>query len=173
MDTPSASENNATRGGGGTLAIIPCSKEKIWDVHPQAGPTPAGAVYISPFHEVTRRYAEQFADRWVILSALHGFLEAEDLVPEAYDVTFDRPEDPVIGQGALMKQVEDKHLMRADRVIVVCGDSYTTRVVAAFEGYAGELVTPLAGLEVPDEMTVVLQRQLHVEPSSKSDAGKR
>ena len=119
---------------------------------------PAGRVYTSTFHRYTRRYAERHADRWVILSAKYGFLWGDDVVPGPYDVTFDRPSDPVITTAALAEQVRTKQLDRHDQILVVCGVRYEERVRAAFAGYDVEVVTPPKGLGGIGHMLRFLKR---------------
>lgn len=55
------------------MLVVACGKRKIWDADPSAGPVSAKDAYIGVTFRVNRRYAERFADRWVILSANYGF----------------------------------------------------------------------------------------------------
>lgn len=65
----------------GMLVIIPCGSAKIWHRHPHAGPTPARDVYQGATLKVNRKYAESFAERWVILSAKYGFISPDSVIP--------------------------------------------------------------------------------------------
>jgi hypothetical protein len=148
------------RTGGelaGVVAVVPCSKEKIWDVEPELGAVPAGKAYLSEFHRLTRRYAQKRAARTLILSAKHGFLDFDELVPGPYDVTFARPGDPVIGAAALAAQVREKGLERYEEVLVVCESDYEQRVRRAFAGLSPRIVAPLHGLDGIGEMLRLLK----------------
>ena len=76
-------------------------------------------------------------------------------MPGPYDVTFDRPADPVISTAAFARQVRAKRLDRFDRVLVVCDAHYERRVRAAFAGPDVEVVAPLDGV---DDMLRFLDR---------------
>ena len=72
------------------LVIVPCGRAKIWDKHPDAGPTAAADAYTGAPFTVNRHYAEQAGGDWVILSAKYGFLRPTDLIPGTYETTFKR-----------------------------------------------------------------------------------
>ncbi len=50
-----------------TLVIVPCGRAKVWDKHPDAGPTQARAAYVGAPFVVNREYAETFGSAWVVL----------------------------------------------------------------------------------------------------------
>lgn len=57
--------------------IVPCTRQKIWDTHPNAGPTQARDAYIgSPFRR-WRAFAEDSGSPWFILSTKYGFIPPE------------------------------------------------------------------------------------------------
>jgi hypothetical protein len=141
------------------VAVVPCSKEKIWDLDPSLGSVPACKVYLSEFHRLTREYSEKRAARVLILSAKHGFLDLNDPVPGPYDVTFSRPQDAAIQAPALAAQVREKHLDQYEVVLVVCEGDYEQRVRQAFAGLSPRIVTPLAGWSGIDEMIQFLKQQ--------------
>jgi hypothetical protein len=129
-----------------SLGIVPCGKEKIWDRAPNCGTVPARDAYTGTFHRLARAYTERFADQWMVLSAKHGFLAPDDLVPGPYDVTFNRPNDPrCITTERLREQVRQKRLDRFACVIVICGDKYVQRIREAFQGTGTKIITPLKG----------------------------
>lgn len=86
------------------FAVIPCSKEKAWDEPGVVGPRPARLAYRSPLFAAALAWAERRAERVVIFSALHGLLAADDIVPGPYDVTFSRPDDPVVSRERVAEQ---------------------------------------------------------------------
>lgn len=141
-------------------AIIPCSKEKAWDLDPARGAVPAGEAYVSDFHRLTRRFAETRAERVLILSAKYGLLDLDDLVPSSYDVTFSRPGDPVVSRETLAAQARAKGLERYDELWVVCPDDYLREIERAVEGLGVSVVAPLRGLGGLEEMGRFLERAL-------------
>lgn len=125
-----------------TLCIIPCGKRKIWDKHPEAGPTKAKNVYIGPFAVSCRRYAERFyPSAWCIISAKHGFLFPEDVVQGPYEVTFSNPRTNPITLEKLKAQVAEKCLQEYQKIVVIAGKEYARRVQIIF--HEKEISTPL------------------------------
>ena len=85
--------------------IVPCGRAKVWDRHPDAGPTAAVHAYTGAPFTVNRQYAEQSGGDWMILSAKYGFL----LLQMLFQARTRRPSsgratDP-ISFGALREQV--------------------------------------------------------------------
>lgn len=108
----------------GILAIVPCSKTKIWSRNFLAGPTPAKDAYISSAFRLHRRYAETFASEWRILSAWYGFLHPEHLI-EDYDAKF-QPTDLDARNWWRLTALYHQAcgLPRFERVILLGGDLY-------------------------------------------------
>jgi hypothetical protein len=119
---------------------------KVWDKHPDAGPTPACDAYTGSPFKVNRAYAERFGDSWVILSAKFGYLWPGDPVPGPYNVTFKRRSPAPISAGDLRRQVADRHLDSFDRVIALGGRDYRSQIEAAFAGIATDLLFPFSGM---------------------------
>jgi hypothetical protein len=137
----------------GTLVVLPCGLRKIWDKCPDHGPAPARDAYTGPTYRLNRAYAEQFADRWVILSAKYGFLDPGDVVPGPYDVTFkDRSTSP-ISVDVLRRQVVEGGLDRFDRVIGLGGKEYRAIVQTVFARVSVEF--PFAKLPIGRYMQAV------------------
>jgi hypothetical protein len=129
-----------------TLCIVPCGKRKIWDKEPNVGPTRARDVYIGPFAKKCREYAENFyPSSWCILSAKHGFLTPDDLVPGPYDTTFNHKSSNPISTHKLITQAQEKRLFKFEKIIVLGGMSYTEIVKEVFINR--EVVNPLTGLK--------------------------
>ncbi|ADI31336.1 DUF6884 domain-containing protein [Staphylothermus hellenicus] len=126
-----------------TLCIVPCGKRKIWDKYPNKGPTKARYVYIGAFAKKCREYAEKFCpNSWVILSAKHGFLFPDDIVPGPYNVSFNDKKTNPISIEELKAQAHMKGLYRYDRIIVLAGRNYAEIVKKVFSNK--EVVTPLS-----------------------------
>lgn len=114
------------------LSIIPCGIKKIWDKQPECGPVSACEAYIGTFHTLCQRYAEAFTDNWVVLSAKHGYLLADDTVDGPYDLTFNQNSDAIISNACLQTQVQAKRLNQYDELIVLTGRKYKKVIEASF-----------------------------------------
>lgn len=116
-----------------TLCIIPCGSAKVWDKNPNAGPQKAKDIYTGVFAFACQRYATSFFDHWVILSAKHGFLFPNDVVEEAYNVSFIKPSDETIGIEALRKQATMNGLLDYQEITVLGGKHYVDRATKVFD----------------------------------------
>lgn len=116
-----------------TLCIVPCGKEKIWEKHPDAGPTPAKDVYIGVFVRKCHQYAQTFyPESYCILSAKYGFLWPDEIIPETYDVTFKIPTTHPISLQELTKIAVEKGLYDYDEIVVIAGGEYVKKVMQVF-----------------------------------------
>lgn len=127
-----------------TLVIVPCGSRKVWDVDPDRGPTPARDAYIGVPFKVNRQYAERFADRWVILSAKHGLIPPNFLIPEDYDATFKRKSTRPVRLSVLRDQAQTLGLHEFDLIIGLGGASYLNVVRQVFDD--DRIVFPFIGL---------------------------
>jgi len=130
-----------------TLVIVSCGAKKIWDKKPDTGPTPAKDAYTGNLFKLSKRYAQQFADKWVVLSAKYGFVDPDFLIPGNYDVSFKLKGSGSVSIEELETQVEKMGLRQFDRVVVLGGKEYANRVVSAF-GWGVTVENPLGGLGI-------------------------
>jgi hypothetical protein len=136
---------------------VPCGKRKIWDKHPDVGPTEARRVYVGPFASRCQLYAERYyPEGWFILSAKYGFLAPKDIVPERYDVTFNNKRTNPIGPYELIRQAENRGLSTCDEVVVLGGERYRDILGLVFAGKP--LINPLIGCKGMGEMMNRLDR---------------
>ncbi|MBT2216254.1 hypothetical protein F3157_18970 [Virgibacillus dakarensis] len=142
------------------LGIIPCGIKKVWDKYPELGAVPAMEAYIGTFHTLCRNYAKTFTDNWVILSAKHGFLFAEDIVDGPYDVTFNQKSDEIISMEQLREQVRMKQLDKYDEIIVLTGKKYKRVVYGSF-GESIPITFPLLKCSGIGYMQQVLKRAVN------------
>ena len=91
----------------------------------------------------------------MILSAKYGFLEATDIVPAPYDVTFkDRTTQPIT-VNELRDQAAVQRLADPDIVIGLGGKDYRTIVQEVFEGSGTVIEFPFARLPIGRYMQAV------------------
>ncbi len=134
------------------LVIVSCGKRKVWDRHPTVGPVRAKDAYIGAPFKVNRRYAEKFADRWVILSAKYGFIDPDFVIPGNYSVTFRDPRTNPISVESLVEQIRRKGLDKFDKVVVLGGRDYVNVVREAFKGFDVRVAAPTLGLPLGEAM---------------------
>ena len=125
------------------IGIIPCSKEKIWDLYPKSGSVLARHAYRSSFHRLAQNYVRKNCDEWFILSAKYGFLAPDDVIDGPYDVTFTRPQDPFISDSELRRQA--LKIGTANKIISLCPRLYAQRIEQAFSSEI-TLENPLRGV---------------------------
>jgi cytoplasmic iron level regulating protein YaaA (DUF328/UPF0246 family) len=117
-----------------TLCIVPCGHQKIWHKNPNAGPTAAKDVYTGVFARKCQEYALKFyPDSYCILSAKHGFLLPDDIIPEDYNVTFKNPKTHPIGLPQLIEIARAKHLYDYDEIVVIAGREYSKMIRSVFK----------------------------------------
>ena len=130
------------------LVIIPCGQRKKWDVDPNAGPVPARDAYIGVPFRIHRKYAERFADRWLILSAKYGLISPDFVILENYNVTFKRTDPPPVTLAEVCHQVQEQGLEVYDTVIALGGSDYISIVRRAFP--ERQVKCPFAGQRLGD-----------------------
>ena len=132
----------------GLLVVIPCGQGKIWDRHPETGPTPAEDAYTGAPSRVNRAYAERFATRWVVLSAKYGFISPDFVIPGPYNLTFKRRDSGLVDSATLRAQVAALDLASYSEVVVLGGKEYQKAARDAFVGTEATLHFPFAGLSL-------------------------
>jgi hypothetical protein len=115
------------------LCIIPCGSAKVWDNNPNAGPQMAKDIYTGVFSVACQRYATSFYDHWVILSAKHGFLYPNDVIPETYNVSFIKPSDETVSIEELRNHARTKGLLEFKEITVLGGKHYVDRAMKVFD----------------------------------------
>ncbi len=136
----------------GLLIIVPCGQRKIWDDHPTRGATPAREAYTGAPFKVNKKYAEHFAEQWVILSAKYGFIPPDFIIPGPYNVTFKKKSTNPVTVSALIYQVQEQGLHTYERVIGVGGDEYRSIIDKTFAGWGIKVSFPFAGLPIGKAM---------------------
>lgn len=134
------------------LVIVPCGRSKIWNKHPNAGPTPAKDAYTGTPFKLNRRYAETFGDAWLILSAKYGFISPDFVLLGPYEVTFKRKSSAPVSTDVLRHQVVDQRLSDFAFIIGLGGKEYRAAIESAFHQTAAELQFPFAGLPIGKSM---------------------
>ncbi len=160
LGVSSASASPAERRirADGLLVIVQSGKQKVWDRYPTTGPTSAKEAYISSVFRASRRYAETFGERWIILSAKYGFIEPEFMIPGNYNVSF--YDSNAVSISELRSQVQAKGLTGFPQVAIVGSNEYWSRACAAFTGTSANLQHVNAGVGFPPSLITLLRELL-------------
>lgn len=127
-----------------TLCIVPCGSKKIWSRNPNAGTVEAKDVYIGPFAKKCQQYAKHFyPGAWCILSAKYGFLFPDDMIPEDYNVTFNKKKTNPISLEGLRQQAKRDNLTDIQNIVLLGGKEYEKMVKEIFCN--AKITTPLKG----------------------------
>ena len=115
------------------LCIVPCGNRKIWDKHPYLGAQKARDVYVGSFAKKCQEYAETFyGDSYCILSAKYGSLLPDEIIPESYNVSFNKKITNPIKVEYLKKQRKEKNLDGYDEIVVLGGKNYAKMAKEVF-----------------------------------------
>lgn len=110
--------------------IVPSTRQKIWDINPNAGPTQARDAYTGAAFMRWRAYAEDSGFPWFILSTKYG-LTPPDLPIQNYHVTISEAEsDPAFLQ-TLRSQVRDLKIDECAKVQVLDWERFQALVQQA------------------------------------------
>lgn len=123
-----------------SLVIVPCGKSKIWDKHPDQGPTRADEAYTDTPFKLNRKYAERFGNHWVVLSTKYGFVVPEFEIPCAYEVTFKSKKTHPVDALTLKRQVKEMGLHRFSVIVGLGGIEYRNAITAAIDPFTLPLV---------------------------------
>lgn len=139
------------------LIIIPCGAGKVWDSHPNRGPCLAKDAYTGSPFKVNRKYAEKFAERWVILSAKYGYINPDFVIPGDYNVTFKDQRTQPVSLSVLKEQVRNMDLDHYSRVIGLGGVEYRDRIKASYSSCNIKVQFPFAdrGLGIGQQMNLI------------------
>jgi cytoplasmic iron level regulating protein YaaA (DUF328/UPF0246 family) len=124
------------------IASVSCVKTK------QDTAAPAAELYTSDWFRKARRYVEEQADRWFILSAKHGLVQPDEVL-EPYEKSMHDMTASERREWA-SQVVSDliPHLQTHDQLLVLAGRIYRDHVIPAVSGRVKEVVIPMEGLGI-------------------------
>lgn len=122
------------------IALVSCVKSKLLE------PSPARDLYTSTLFRGLRRYAEQHADRWYILSAEHGLLDPEKVVAP-YERTLNNmgKADRLKWAARVQQQLAGVLPPRAE-VIFLAGERYRQDLIPCLWAHGFKVTVPFEGL---------------------------
>ena len=110
--------------------------------------------------KIACRYADSFADKWIILNPIKGFITPESLLRledlkthrELKASKTSQSNDFLISTNELRNQLIKLDLFMYDKVIGLGGKKYRTYIEKAFTGYRVRLFFPFSGLKSGEYM---------------------
>lgn len=129
-----------------SVGIVPCSKQKIWDLYPHKKSVRADEAYRSEFHRLSLEYVRQRVDFSLILSAKYGLLELGSPISGAYDVTFTALESQPISVEAIRRQWLSLPIDPNAEVMVLCPSAYAEIIDMALCNSQHLIRYPLKGV---------------------------
>ena len=145
------------------LIIIPCGAAKVWQNNPDLGQVMAGEAYVGALFKVNKKFAETYADRWMILSARYGFIDPDRFILN-YNDSFNRPGPCTIRTECLSQQIRERNMLGFDRVICLGGEAYRCRAKEAFSHYDIQVECPVKGKRIGEMMQFIKQYNPRNEP---------
>src|SRR5712664_3308473 len=123
------------------VAFVSCVKLKI------DHPAPAKDLYMrSPWFRGARRYAQEHAKSWFILSALHGLVDPETVI-EPYEKWLNSmsSDDRHGWSMMVIRQMADRMLF-GDRAVVLAGLTYRQLLISPLMLRFKQIYIPMEGL---------------------------
>ncbi len=122
------------------IALVSCVKTKA------TSKVPAKDMYLSPLFKGMRRYAEQNADAWYILSAEYGLLTPENVI-DPYECTLnDMPKRERAAWAERVKPRLLEVLPAGAAVIILAGERHREGLVPFLEAHGFSVEIPMFGL---------------------------
>jgi hypothetical protein len=107
-----------TLRGAMDAIIVPCTKKKVWDASPNAGPVPAREAYTGPAFLTWRAFAEDSGSPWFILSTKYGLVEPLVAISN-YNIPISEAEADPEFLERLRTQIAEFQIDLSDRVLVL------------------------------------------------------
>lgn len=124
-----------------TIALVACVSLK------KTTPCAARDLYVSPWFQKARAYAEQF-DKWFILSAAHGVITPETII-QPYDITLNTTNKTYRQKWQKRVQFQLRsHVTRGDYVIILAGERYRDGLAEHLQRRGIRTSVPMLGLGI-------------------------
>jgi hypothetical protein len=140
------------------LALVSCVKLKI------DHPAPAKDLYMrSQWFRGARRYAQEHAKSWFILSALRGLVDPETVI-EPYEQSLNGADIDERHEWTMkvIRQIAEKELF-GDRVVVLAGLHYRQLLINPLILRFKQMDVPMEGLMMGQQLQWLSRRQA-IEP---------
>ncbi len=130
------------------VALVACVGEKLNHA------APARDLYVSQWFRKARRYAEQFADQWYILSALYGLIAPnEERTP--YNATLNEMKvfDRLVWAERVWPQIRAAMPEpQRDRIVFLAGKHYRYHLAERLLVLGYEVEVPMEGLGIGEQL---------------------
>lgn len=138
-----------------TIALVSCVKMKARRT------CRARDLYISPLFQSMRKYAEENADEWYILSAMYGLLNPLELV-RPYELTLKTMKKPerVAWAKKVRKQLKIA-LPSKGTIMFLAGKDYREYLQDHLEAKGYKIRIPMEGLKLGDQLKWLKEQTTH------------
>jgi len=122
------------------VILISCAKTK------RNTPSAAKDLYQSDLFQSMRRYAEENADTWYILSAKHGVLQPDTII-EPYEKTLNQmPKAERLAWAETIQKTLVDLIAQGGMVTILAGERYRENLVPFLEAHEHPVAVPMGGL---------------------------
>jgi hypothetical protein len=128
---------------------------------PGTGPRAARDIYGGRPWDLRKRYAEAFADEWLVISATYGLVRPTDRLEPGYkegSLTTPQLEE------RLKSQAREFQLGRFGLIEILAGRDYVDAILKCFGDLTDRVFAPLDGLSMGDRSLAIHRRILAREP---------
>ena len=129
-----------------TIALVSCANQKL------SHAAPAQDLYTSALFLKSRRFAEQHAQRWYVLSAKHGLVEPSRII-EPYDVTLKgrTAEERQAWSKTVIQQMKRAGILHHGTTFLwLAGEAYQAILRSKLDEYAQ--IDPLRGMRIGERL---------------------
>ena len=118
--------------------IVPCTKRKVWDASPNAGPVPARDAYTGPAFMTWRAFAEDSGSPWFVLSTKYGLIEPQVTISN-YNIPISEAEADPEFLERLRAQVAELQIDACEHVLVLDLERFHALMQQAMGPAAGKV----------------------------------
>jgi hypothetical protein len=138
-----------------TVYLVSCVGKK------SASPAPARELYVSDWFQKARDYVEGTSCPWFILSAEHGLLPPDQIVPP-YERTLNKMKKPERQQWAeRVKAQMETALPNAERIVVLAGSRYREFLMSYLRQRATIVDVPMQTLGIGKQLQYLGEARRH------------
>lgn len=132
------------------VVLVSCVSRK------RSEPHPAQDLYCSDWFKKARIFAETFGDRWLILSALHGIIEPEEII-EPYDHTlYGQKKQERASWASRTARTLRSSIPPKSKIIILAGEIYREFLIPELADRY-EIEIPLEGLGIGQQLRALIE----------------
>jgi len=139
-----------------TICLVSCVGGK------RAIPSPARDLYQSTWFTKARKYVDAIGCHWFILSAGHGLIHPDDVIPP-YEQTLNRMGVVERRNWAhMVRHQMDERMPDAMNIVVLAGERYR-QFLMGYLRRRGTVAVPMEGLQIGKQLSWLAQHTNHAQ----------